>query len=370
MLRQLTERPRHVLMTIDAVGGVWRYAMDLGAALAAQGVAMLFVGLGPKPSPLQRAEAEHIGRLAWLEWPLDWLAEGPGALDGLAQALGGLVSANGIDLVHLNLPTQAAGLDVRCPVVVVSHSCVVTWFGAVRGTDLPPEWSWQRDLNGRGLKQADAVFVPSRSHGAALEASYGPLDRLVVIPNATTPSRGSRGKEAVVLAAGRWWDEGKNGSTLDAAAGWINWPVLMAGATSGPNGQALTLANARQLGEVPAAALRTRLGRAAIVASPSLYEPFGLVALEAASAGAALVLADIPTYRELWSGAAEFVPPRDVGAWVETINRLAQSPQERERLGSAALQRARRFSLAAQRDAVLDAYGAALAAAPQSVMVA
>ena len=27
----MTHRPRRILMTVDAVGGVWRYAVDLGA---------------------------------------------------------------------------------------------------------------------------------------------------------------------------------------------------------------------------------------------------------------------------------------------------------------------------------------------------
>ena len=39
----------------------------------------------------------------------------------------------------------------------------------------------------------------------------------------------------------------------------------------------------------------------------ALYEPFGLAVLEAAQAGCALVLSDIPTFRELWDGAALFV---------------------------------------------------------------
>ena len=44
-----------------------------------------------------------------------------------------------------------------------------------------------------------------------------------------------------------------------------------------------------------------------IFVSVSRYEPFGLAVLEAAHAGCALVLSDIPTFRELWQGAASFV---------------------------------------------------------------
>jgi glycosyltransferase involved in cell wall biosynthesis len=360
MLRQLNERPRKVLMTVDAVGGVWRYAMDVGAALAGQGIETLFVGLGPRPTAQQRAEADHVGRLDWLDLPLDWLVEEPSGLDALPDELLRLVDRHGIELVHLNLPTQAAGLDLPVPLVVASHSCVVSWFRAVRGTDLPAGWAWQRERNARGLARADVVMAPSRSHAALLEACYGPIPTLTIIPNATVHRSGHWSKDPFVLAAGRWWDEGKNGAVLDAAAGWLDWPLLMAGSVSGPNGQSVTLTQARALGALPCARLAAVVSRAALVASPSIYEPFGLFVLEAASAGAALVLSDIPTYRELWADAAVFVPPRDAAAWTEALNELARLPGRRADLGQSAQHRSRRFTLAAQSDALLSAYASAM----------
>lgn len=360
MLHRLSQSPGRVLMTLDAVGGVWRYAMTLGTGLAERGISTLFVGLGPRPSPAQRAEAERIGELTWLDLPLDWLAADRAALDGIPAALAALAEARNIDLLHLNLPTQAAGHATERPVVVVSHSCVVTWFRAVRGTGVPADWRWQFDLNLAGLQRADAVLVPSRSHGAAIEANYGLPDRALVVPNAVHPRPARRTKRPLVLAAGRWWDEGKNGATLDEAAASIDWPVIMAGATKGPNGAALSLSHAHGTGELPSAALRGLLEQAAIVASPSIYEPFGLVALEAALAGAALVLADIPTYRELWADAAVFVPARTPAAWAEAINALAEDPRRRERLAAAARARASAYTLEAQLDSVLAAYSAAM----------
>jgi hypothetical protein len=44
-------------------------------------------------------------------------------------------------------------------------------------------------------------------------------------------------EQPFVLSAGRWWDEGKNGAVLDAAAAHTGWPVVMAGPLDGPNGQ-------------------------------------------------------------------------------------------------------------------------------------
>ncbi len=353
--------PRRILMTLDAVGGVWRYGLDLAAALGARGVGVVLAGLGPPPLPAQRRDAEAVGRLVWLEAPLDWMAEGPAALEALPGELAALVRREGVDLVHLNAPSQAVGLDLGCPVVAVSHSCLVTWWQAVRGAELPAEWEWQRARTRAGFRAADAVVAPSRSHAAALGRAYGPLDRLNVVANATSAAGARAEKAEVIFAAGRWWDEGKNAAVLDAAAARTHWQVVMAGACDGPQGQRVRLHHAEAPGVLPAAEMARRLGRAAIVASPSRYEPFGLVALEAAAAGAALVLADMPTYRELWEGVADFADPDDPAAFAAALDGLAADPARRAALGEAARARARGFSPAAQAEAMLGVYAAAAA---------
>src|SRR3546814_16818778 len=70
------------------------------------------------------------------------------------------------------------------------------------------------------------------------------------------------------------------------------------------------------LGEASMAAWRERAG---IFVSPSLYEPFGLAVLEAAMSGCALLLSDIPTFRELWDGAAVFTPAGDSDALADRL---------------------------------------------------
>lgn len=357
--------PRRVLMTVDAVGGVWRYALDAARGLNERGVSVVLAGLGPEPSPDQWAEARALDRtdMVWLDAPLDWLAGDERALDGLPALIARLVEELCIDLVQVNLPSQAAGLALPCPVVAVSHSCVPTWWAAVRAGALPPAFAWQKRANRRGFDAADAVIAPSRSHAAALLAAYGPIDGLRVVPNAVDPIAPAE-KEPVVLAAARWWDEGKNGRMLDAAAASVSWPVVMAGALAGPDGTAFHPHNAAATGPLPAAALRARMARAAIVVCPSLYEPFGLAALEAASAGAALVLSDIPTFREVWAGAAVFADPRDPVALAAAIERLAGDPADRAMLAARARARAARFSVDATVDGLLAAYAATLGGGP------
>jgi glycosyltransferase involved in cell wall biosynthesis len=88
--------------------------------------------------------------------------------------------------------------------------------------------------------------------------------------------------------------------------------------------------------------------RSAIFAAPSRYEPFGLAVVEAAISGAALVLADIPTFRELWGDAALFVSPDDSGGWCRALIELAEDIGLRRRLSAEARARARQFTLSRQ----------------------
>jgi glycosyltransferase involved in cell wall biosynthesis len=349
---------QRVLMTLDAVGGVWRYAMNLGLELAQRGVEITFACFGPPASPQQVGEAEEIGRYIHAGAPLDWTAAGEQDLDGIKDHISELADETGATLLHLNLPSQAAGLGLDLPTIVVSHSCVVTWFHAVRGTPPPPQWHWHEKLNRAGLRTADIVLAPSRSHARMLETCYGPLPSLRVVHNAVRRVPPASTKQPFILAAGRWWDAGKNGMLLDAAAATTRWPVRMAGSQHGPNGQHQAFERAEALGEIPNSELRGLMRRAAIFASPSIYEPFGLAPLEAASAGAALVLADIPTYRELWDGAACFAPLEPKG-FSAALNRVAEDAALRHELASRAAARAARYTLEAQADAILATYAEA-----------
>jgi hypothetical protein len=343
MLQSLMPK-RRILMTIDAVGGVWRYAIELAGGLARSGNSIVLAGLGPRPSEYQQHEAERIGPLVWLQSPLDWTVENEEPLEKLAVELAAIADEHDVDLVHLNAPSQACGLEFSCPVVVVSHSCVVTWFHAVKGEPPPPAWGWQKRRNRRGFDRADAVIAPSACHAGMLEECYGPIAGLEIVHNAAAKVARSRAREHVIFAASRWWDEGKNGSVLDDAATLCRWPIFAAGATVGPNGQSTSFGAVIGLGELAGEEVRTLLARAAIFVSPSIFEPFGLAALEAAMAETPLVLSDIATYRELWDGAALFFPPHDSQALAVILNEVAGDERLRRRLGRAARHRAREYS--------------------------
>jgi len=345
-----------VLMTLDAVGGVWRYALDLALGLRARGAEIVLAGLGPEPSSEQRAEAQAVGPLEWGAAPLDWMADGPEALAPVAPWLDGLAARHDVDLLHLNLPTQAVGLSGGLPVVTVSHSCLATWFAAVRQAPVPSDMDWHRGLTAQGLAAADLLVVPTRAHGDAVARIYAGLPPVAVVPNASQAALPLGPRRAEVTAVGRWWDDGKNGAILDAAAAGVAWPVTMIGATQGPNGAAITLHHARSLGSMSHNRTLGHVCRTGILCAPSLYEPFGLAILEAARAATPLVLADIPTFRELWQDAAVFFDPRDPAALAAALNALAQDGQLRAQLGQAACQRANRYLPQQQTAAMMRLY--------------
>jgi glycosyltransferase involved in cell wall biosynthesis len=361
LLRRPLNPPRRVLITLDAIGGVWRYALDVALGLEAYGVTCLLVGFGPEPDASQRAECERW-ELLWTDEPLDWVVANGSELDEGTRKLTALARDWQADVLHLNLPSQAAGLDKGLPVVVASHSCVPTWWQAVRGTALPEAWAWQRQRNLDGFARADAVVVPSESHAAALRLVYGGLPPLHVVYNATASAeRADDHKYPLILAVGRWWDAGKNGEVLDAAES--PWPILLAGPVDGPGGSAV-FRNVRMVGALGHKDILTLMRRAAIFAAPSRYEPFGLAVAEAAMRGAALVLSDIPTFRELWDGAALFVGANDIDGWSRAFAALAANPELRHQLAIAAGLRVERFSPPQQAGRLYDVYSRVAASVP------
>jgi glycosyltransferase involved in cell wall biosynthesis len=101
--------------------------------------------------------------------------------------------------------------------------------------------------------------------------------------------------------------------------------------------------------------------QASIFVAPSRYEPFGLAALEAALAGCALVLGDLPTLRELWTGAAMFVPPDDRDQLRQALASLIEDDERRAALGGLAKDRAASFSAARMTAAYRNVYAEVIA---------
>jgi glycogen(starch) synthase len=340
--------PLRLMMTADAVGGVWRYALTLAAQLSRGpgGQAEIFLAvMGPPPSAAQRIEAATVPNLHLFtgDFPLEWMMRAEQSFGSSSAWLQEIAASCRPDIIHFNGYTHAAG-EWPAPSVVVGHSCVLSWWRAVHGFAAPAEWRGYARRVERGLLEADRVVAPTAAMMGALTELYGAPRGRVIANGCELDHFRPRAKEDFVLSAGRLWDEGKNLATLDAAASRIGCPVYVAGDFDHPNGRRSPPAAARMLGILGPETLGGWMSRAAIYALPARYEPFGLSVLEAAASGCALVLGDIPSLRELWTGAALFVPPNDAPALAEAIEGLRSDRAALRRLSAAAHRRSCQFA--------------------------
>ena len=350
-----------ILLTGDAVGGVWRYSLAIAAGISAQDGQCTLAIMGPPPSALQRAEAAEISGCTLIDTglKLDWTASAPAEMQHAATALGRLAQEIGAHSVHLHTPALAA---FHWPVaaIAVAHSCVGTWWQAVHGDAPPPhEFRWRMGLMQEGLQRAAAIIAPSRAASDALARIYGAGRRIDIVHNGLAPPPAYAGGRARrVLAAGRLWDDGKNFAMLDRAALMLDAPVDAAGPVRGPDGAAFSAHGLNLLGNLPQDELRAAMARAAVFAAPSIYEPFGLAVLEAAQTGAALVLSDIPSFRELWEDAATFIDAHDPDLWAAELGALLEAPARAAEQGARAYARSRRYTARAMVDATLAIHNA------------
>jgi glycosyltransferase involved in cell wall biosynthesis len=184
---------------------------------------------------------------------------------------------------------------------------------------------------------------------ATLQRLYGPFLLSSVIANGRDSDRFQPlAKEPLVVAAGRLWDRAKNIGALKAIEARLSWPLVVAGDAEIGRGR---------LSEREMIAL---LGRASIVAAPARYEPFGLLPLEAALCGCALVLGDIPSLREIWGDAAVYVDPRDSEALRAAIEELIGDSDRRRRIAGLARERALRLTPAAMARAYRSLYSSVI----------
>jgi glycogen(starch) synthase len=328
-----------VLMTADTVGGVWTYVLQL--ARAASDVEFVIATMGRLPSDSQRVAAGELPNVTLVssEWKLEWMDD---PWDDLVRAgvwLLDLEADHSPDFIHLNGYAHGV-LPFARPKLIVAHSCVLSWWSAVKNEPLPKSWKRYHDTVERGLASADLLVAPSAWMLGALQHHYrfATPSKLIHNGRSPLPKVAHRSERSSIFAAGRIWDEAKNLVAVVDAAPQLAWPVRIAGDGGS------TFSNIEHLGILDEEAMAEAYADAGIYLFPALYEPFGLSVLEAALSGCALILGDIASLREIWGDAALYVPPRDVAAIVETTNALIADDDRRRNLADAARARAHQFT--------------------------
>ena len=336
-----------VLMTADTLGGVWTYALELASALSAHDVQIALATLGGPLTPQQQRDVEKLSDVEVFEssYKLEWMDDSWDDVARSGQWLLDLERQLRPDIIHLNGYFHGA-LDWAGPVMIVAHSCVVSWWRAVKGEPPPSSWDHYRNSVRQGLRCADVVVAPTRAMLQTLFENYGPLPRTQVIANGCDPAhfRADVPKENCILTAGRLGDEAKNIAALEHVAPRLEWPVCVAGERTRPGDGAAAPRRLMCLGKLSAAAMRSWYAKAAIYAHPARYESFGLAPLEAALSRCALVLGDIPSLREVWGDAAIFVNPDHHHKLSNQLRRLIADPLLRQAMADRAYRRALEYA--------------------------
>jgi glycogen(starch) synthase len=347
-----------ILMTADCEGGVFVYALELVRELLARKCQVTLAVTGTRLTPAQCTSLRALPELdlRHRRCKLEWMEEPWRDVAATGEWLLQIAEEVAPDCIHLNEFAHGA-LPWPAPVMVVGHSCVLSWWQAVHH-ESAPGFDLYRQRVRDGLGAAQCVVAPSAAMLQELARHYGPLSHTRVIPNGIDQRHfGPQRKEQLLLCAGRAWDSAKNLSAVQRVAASLAWPTYIAGQTEAPDGRTYAFEPCRSLGELSREQLAALLARSPIYVAPARYEPYGLAILEAAASGCALVLGDIPSLRENWSGAARFVDPEDPQTLQQTLAALIADERECTQLGAHARARAATFTSTRMASAYFELYG-------------
>jgi len=251
----------------------------------------------------------------------------------------------------LHAPDSFLPLRRNCPAVLTVHDLA---FEAMP-EDMPGKTGWKyRTLVPRCARSAQAVICPSRfTADDVVERCGVPPDRVRVISEAPALRRGSDPAPPgrYLLSAGDLRPK-KNLPLLIAAYrrlrhDGLEHRLVVTGADQGIGGQLRRLAGDEPV-ELPGFVSDDRLdalirGAEAVVV-PSVYEGFGLIALEAMARGRPVILARAGALPEVGGEAAAYFDATDVDALAQAIRRVVEDEDERRRLGQAGVARAAEFT--------------------------
>src|SRR3954452_19732808 len=138
--------PTRILMTADTIGGVFTYSLELARALEPRGVEFTLATMGTLLSDDQRAELSGLDNVELFEsdWKLEWMGDAADDVRRAGEWLLEIEASTAPDCIHLNGYGHAA-LPFNAPSVVVAHSCVLSWWEAVRRTPIPESLASYRE---------------------------------------------------------------------------------------------------------------------------------------------------------------------------------------------------------------------------------
>lgn len=352
-----------ILMTTDAVGGVWQYALDLSKCLLDQQIEVVLVCTGPAPGASQWQQVKRLEKHGLIfyhrSYRLEWMDD---AWDDVYEAndwIRELYATEKPTLLHLNNYAPAC-LEWDVPTLLVAHSCMASWWQCVKKEPLPEQFGQYFYTVRTAFQKADSVIFPSESLADLCQEIYGNMPHAQVVYNGIDlpfidPLYEFNSKMPIIFSMGRLWDEAKNIDLLLKAAPYINGEIFIAGAKSKDTP---CPRNVRFLGKLSHQQAMNWLKLSTVYALPVKYEPFGLSFLEAASNQCALVGGDTTTLREIWGTYMTYVDPDDAKGLAKACNDLLENPSESRQKGEEAYQIAKKYPLHKMKEQYLDIYQA------------
>lgn len=354
-------------------GGLGRHVRGLAAQLVAQGVELHVISRGPEATAHEDREGVIVHRVAQPPFPRDvdaflrWVGRMNQEMSALA---GGLAAELDVDLVHSHDwlvadAARACAQELARPWVVTVHA---TEHGRHQGWVQTHPQSAIHRAERTMARRADRIITCSRYMRGHVADVFGvPRRRITALRNgidlagAGAPTEVSRVRaelaapdELLVLLIGRLVYEKGFHLALEALAPLVRGRgggrprVRFAVVGTGTAEQDLRR-QARELGLESAGTflgwvgeerLREIYRAGDVCVIPSLYEPFGIVALEAMAGGCPCVVADTGGLREIVPVGERVglrVPPGDARALRDAISRLLGDPRLRARLADDAL---------------------------------
>jgi glycosyltransferase involved in cell wall biosynthesis len=359
---------------------------DFGIGTYVQGLLGEFVALGvPEELVVYRGPAAEIpaaletGRI---EWRVD--GSRPYSLGELWR-LAIRARRDRVGLFHA--PHYVCPPLLPCPAVVTIHDLIHLRFPDWRRRPLAPLYA--RVMLRLAVTRAARVIAVSESTRRDLEARLGVRPgRIRVVPNGVAshfaPARDAAALTAglarlglaapYLLFVGNPMPHKNVGRLLDAFAGLPAsvGPLVLAGVRPAVRGRLERAVESRGLGgrvvllaPLPAAAMPLVYQGATLLAMPSLWEGFGLPAVEAMACGTPVVAADRGALGEVVGDAGVLVDPTNVDALREALYNLAVHAPLRAALRAAGLARVRAFSWRHAAEATIGVYREALAGAAE-----
>jgi D-inositol-3-phosphate glycosyltransferase len=380
-------------------GGLNVSLMSIATELATRGVEVdLLTRATSAPRTVQLSDGVVLRELAAGPPTVLDKSELPGVADEFGEAVAMVAGRPGsrYDVIHAHywlsgLATLPVAIELGAPLVQSFHT-----LGAMKNSHLAP--GQEPEPAGRLLaerylaNQANAVVAASTSEVTSLIDQVGaPADRIWVIPPGVDvdlfrPNRGGAAERIrerfriepgrpIVAVVGRVQplkdqELGVRAlGALNALRGWAPVLVIAGESTPGDEGYLASLRRlAAQLGvadEVRFAGALARddladlLAVASITLVPSHSETFGLVALESAASGTAVIgyrgTGLVESIAEGRSGV--LVDSREPDAWARAMVALLDDPGARSRLAETARQHALGYTWAATATALLGVYG-------------